>query len=443
MLLVNGRVVNEERIFDADLLLRDGRIAAIGSGLTAPAGAQVIDLDGKLVLPGMIDDQVHFRDPGLTPKGDLVSESRAAVAGGITSFMDMPNTSPPTVTREALADKYARATGRVHANFAFYLGATNDNLDEIKALRSGEACGVKVFMGASTGNMLVDDRQALEGIFAHAPILVATHCEDSPTIWAAEAEQRERYGDDIPMALHPVIRSELACYKSSSLAVGLAQQYGTRLHVLHLTTAKELELFAAGPVADKRITAEACVHHLWFDDSDYASLGTRIKCNPAIKTAADREGLIAGVKTDVIDVIATDHAPHLLAEKNSPYARAPAGLPLVQHALLTLLEHHREGRFSLELIARKSAHAVAELFGVRDRGYIREGYWADLAIVDLATPTRVTPDNVLYKCGWSPFEGVEFRSTIAMTFVNGQLAYQDGHVSEQPAGQRLIVGNNA
>jgi dihydroorotase len=442
MLLVNGRVVNEERIFEADLLLRDGRIAAVGSGLSAPAGARVIDLNGKLVLPGMIDDQVHFRDPGLTPKGDLVSESRAAVAGGITSFMDMPNTSPPTVTRAALADKYARATGRVHANFAFYFGATNDNLDEIKALRPGEACGVKVFMGASTGNMLVDDRQALEGIFAHAPILVATHCEDSPTIWAAEAEQRERYGDDIPMALHPVIRSELACYKSSSLAVGLAKQHGTRLHVLHLTTAKELELFAAGPVADKRITAEACVHHLWFDDSDYATLGTRIKCNPAIKTAADREGLLAGVKADVIDVIATDHAPHLLAEKNSPYAQAPAGLPLVQHALLTLLEHHQEGRFSLELIVRKSAHAVAELFGVRDRGFIREGYWADLAIVDLAAPTRVTRDNVLYKCGWSPFEGVAFRSTIAMTFVNGQLAYQDGRISEQPAGQRLIVGGN-
>ena len=434
--LLNGRVVNDGQVFDADVLITDGRIAAIGHA-RAPAGTQVIDLAGKLVLPGMIDDQVHFRDPGLTAKGDLVSESKAAVAGGITSFMDMPNTSPATVNREELALKYQRASGNVYANFAFYLGATNDNVDEIKALSPGEACGVKVFMGASTGNMLVDDPAALNAIFANAPTLVATHCEDSPTIRAAEAKYRERYGDDIPMTLHPVIRSETACYKSSSLAVELARKHGTRLHVLHLTTARELELFDAGPARNKQITAEACVHHLWFDEGDYEELGARIKCNPAIKTAADREGLLAGVTADVIDVIATDHAPHLLEEKNLPYTKSPAGLPLVQHALLTLLEHYHDGRFSLELIARKSSHAVAEIFGVRDRGFIREGYWADLVVIDPQSPTRVIPDNVLYKCGWSPFEGVEFRSSIALTIVNGRIAYRDGCVADQPYGQRL------
>ncbi len=436
--LVNARVVNEGRVFDADILIVDERIEAVGANLANPAGVEVIDVAGKLVMPGMIDDQVHFRDPGLTAKGDLVSESRAAIAGGITSFMDMPNTQPATVTRAALAEKYQRASGAVYGNFAFYLGATNDNLSEIKALRPGESCGVKVFMGASTGNMLVDDPNSLEAIFANAPTLVATHCEDSPTIWAAESEYRARYGDDIPMAFHPLIRSETACYKSSSLAVQLAKQHGTRLHVLHLTTAAELKLFEAGPAADKQITAEVCVHHLWFDAEDYAALGTRIKCNPAIKTAADRDGLINAVRDDVIDVIATDHAPHLLAEKNQPYFKAPAGLPLVQHALLSLLEHYHAGRFSLELIVRKSAHAVAQVFGVRERGFVREGYFADLVVVDPRGRTRVAPDNVLYKCGWSPFEGVEFRSAIEMTLVNGQIAYRNGRIA-QPYGQRLAV----
>lgn len=437
--LVNARVVNEDRVFDADILIVGERIEAVGASVPSPAGVTTMDLAGKLVMPGMIDDQVHFRDPGLTAKGDLVSESRAAVAGGTTSFMDMPNTSPATVTREALAAKYGRASGSVHANFAFYMGATNDNLDEIKALAPGECCGVKVFMGASTGNMLVDDPDSLEGIFAHAPTLVATHCEDSPMIRAAEQIQRERYGDDIPMALHPIIRSEAACYKSSSLAVDLARRHGTRLHVLHLTTARELELFESGPAADKQITAEACVHHLWFDEGDYEALGTRIKCNPAIKTSADREGLVRAVIEDRIDVIATDHAPHLLEEKNGPYTQAPAGLPLVQHAMLMLLEHYHAGRFSLELIARKTAHTVAEMFGVAERGFIREGYFADLVVVELDAATTVTADNVLYKCGWSPLEGFRFNSAINMTVVNGHIAFHDGRVSAQPNGQRLTV----
>lgn len=439
--LINGRIVNEGQIFEADLLIDKGRIEALGSELPSPVGCRVIDLNGQLVMPGMIDDQVHFRDPGLTHKGDLVSESRAAVAGGITSFMDMPNTSPATVTRRALADKYDRASGRVHANFAFYLGATNDNVEEIKALAAGEACGVKVFMGASTGNMLVDDPASLEAIFGNARTLIATHCEDSPTIWAAEQRFRERYGDDIPLALHPVIRSEEACYKSSSLAVDLARRHSARLHVLHLTTARELELFAPGPPGGKQITVEACVHHLWFDERDYEALGTRIKCNPAIKTPADREALLRAVNEDVIDVIATDHAPHLLEEKDNPYFEAPAGLPLVQHALLSLLEHYHAGRFSLELIAHKCAHAVADIFGVRERGYIREGYFADLVIIDPDGRTRVAPDNVLYKCGWSPFEGVEFRSSIEMTLVNGHVAYRRGQVSDQASGRRLDLGS--
>ena len=437
VLIKDARIVNEGRITESDVLVRGGRIDKIAADIAAAPDENVLEANGCYLMPGFIDDQVHFREPGLTHKGDIASESAAAVAGGITSFMDMPNVKPATTNRRALAHKYASAAGRARANYAFYLGATNDNIEEIRRLDVGEACGIKVFMGASTGNMLVDDPQALAQIFADAPTLIATHCEDSPMIRANEEAYREKYGEDIPIQAHPLIRSEEACYKSSSYAVKLARQHEARLHVLHLTTARELELFDAGPVAGKSITAEVCVHHLFYDESRYEDLGARIKCNPAIKTSADRDGLLAGLVNDKIDVIATDHAPHTLEEKGGSYFKSPAGLPLVQHALLTLLEHFHNGTLPLELIAKKTSHAVAELFGIKDRGYIREGYWADLVLVDAQRPTLVSADNVLAKCGWSPFEGYEFRSTIAATLVNGVMAYQDGALTDAILGQRM------
>jgi dihydroorotase len=437
VLIKDARIVNEGRITESDVLVRGGRIDKIAADIAAAPDEKVLEANGCYLMPGFIDDQVHFREPGLTHKGDIASESAAAVAGGITSFMDMPNVKPATTNRRALAHKYASAAGRARANYAFYLGATNDNIEEIRRLDVGEACGIKVFMGASTGNMLVDDPQALAQIFADAPTLIATHCEDSPMIRVNEEAYREKYGEDIPIQAHPLIRSEEACYKSSSYAVKLARQHEARLHVLHLTTARELELFDAGPVAGKSITAEVCVHHLFYDDSRYEDLGARIKCNPAIKTSADRDGLLAGLVNDKIDVIATDHAPHTLEEKGASYFKSPAGLPLVQHALLTLLEHFHNGTLPLELIAKKTSHAVAELFGIKDRGYIREGYWADLVLVDAQRPTLVSADNVLAKCGWSPFEGYEFRSTIAATLVNGVMAYQDGALTDAILGQRM------
>ena len=437
MLLVDGRLVNEDEIQAADVLIDGERIARIAPQLRATPADEVIDLEGRYLLPGLIDDQVHFREPGLTHKGTLATESRAAVCGGVTSVLEMPNTHPPTTDTAALGEKWARARGRCFANYAFYLGATNDNLEQIKRVTRSEACGIKVFMGASTGNMLVDDPDVLEGIFAHAPLPIATHCEDSPTIWANEAAFRARFGDDVPMDAHPAIRSAEACYKSSSLAVDLARRHGAQLHVLHLSTARELDLFEPGPIETKRITAEACVHHLWFDQSRYADLGSRIKCNPAIKSPADREGLLGGVRSDLIDVIATDHAPHTIAEKAQQYFAAPAGLPLVQHALQVLLELHHAGRLSLERIVRKAAHNPATLFGIADRGFIREGYFADLVAVDLDRPQRVTPQDVLYKCGWSPFEGERFSSSIYMTVVNGGIAFRAGVVAAAPRGKPL------
>ncbi|MEO1203097.1 MAG: dihydroorotase, partial [Pseudomonadota bacterium] len=401
---------------------------------------RVVDAAGRYLLPGMIDDQVHFREPGLTHKGDIASESAAAVAGGITSYMEMPNVRPATTTREALAAKYELAAGRSYANHAFYFGATNDNIEEIRALTPDDACGIKVFMGASTGNMLVDDRDALNAIFAEAPVLVVTHCEDTPTIQANEARARERHGEAVPMREHGEIRSAEACLASSTLAVGLARQHDARLHVLHLTTAVEMALFSTKPRADKRITAEVCVHHLWFDDSRYDELGTRIKCNPAIKTAADREALHQALADGRIDIIATDHAPHTAAEKADPsYFKAPAGLPLVQHALVMLLEFVHDGRYPIEFVVDRSAHAPADVFGVRERGYLREGYFADLVLVDMAAPWTVSAANVLYKCGWSPFEGTTFRSCIVETFVNGRSMWRGGAVAGTPAGQRLVV----
>jgi dihydroorotase len=429
--LVNARLVNEGRIVDADVLVRDERIERVGPG-ALPRDAEVVDLAGKHLLPGLIDDQVHCREPGLTHKATLATESLAAICGGVTSFLDMPNTRPPSVDRAALAGKRRIAAASCYANYGFYLGATNDNLEEIKAVGPAEACGIKVFMGASTGNMLVDDARTLEAIFAEARLPIATHCEDSPTIWENERRYRERYGDNVPIEAHPLIRSVEACYKSSSLAVGLARRHGTRLHVLHLSTARELELFEAGPIAGKRITAEVCAHHLWFEESSYATLGAKIKCNPAIKTAVDREALRAAVRNGVIDVIATDHAPHTLEEKARPYFESPSGLPLVQHSLLMLLEQHRDGLFSLEQIVEKTAHNPATLFGIVDRGFVREGQYADLVAVDLAGSTRVDAAQVRYKCGWSPFEGTEFHSAVVLTVQNGAIVYREG----APTGAR-------
>ena len=434
--ITNARLVNEGHIVEADLLIRGARIERI-DGQIDTSGCTVIDADGRHLMPGMIDDQVHFREPGLTHKGDLESESIAAVAGGITSFMDMPNVKPATTTRAALADKYRLAAGRARANYAFYLGATNDNLAEIRALQPGEACGVKVFMGASTGNLLVDDPQALEAIFRDSPLLIATHCEDPQLIRDNEADYQRRYGADIPMHCHPEIRSAQACLRSSSLAVDLARRHGSRLHVLHLTTAAEMALFEPGPVQGKRITAEVCVHHLHFDERDYAALGARIKCNPAIKGLHDREALIEALLEDRLDVVATDHAPHTADEKEGNYFAAPAGLPLVQHALPCLLEHWHHGHLPLEKLVQKTSHNVAIAYGVRERGFLREGYFADLVLVDLDEPLGVAADNLLYRCGWSPFEGHVFRSSVSATWVCGQLAWYEGEAQPAARGMRL------
>ncbi|WP_020648521.1 dihydroorotase [Solimonas variicoloris] len=437
MLITNAHIINEGHETAADLLIRNGRIEKIAAKIDAPAGTVVFDAEGQWLLPGVIDDQVHFREPGLTHKGDLYSESRAAVAGGTTSYFDMPNNKPAITTRKLLAEKYAMAAGRSFANYAFYFGGANDNLDEIAALKKNEACALKVFMGASTGNMLVDDPKTLEGIFQRSPLMVVTHCEDTPMILANEAKARERYGEDVPPREHPHIRSAEACYQSTALATSLAKKYNADLHVLHLTTARELAFFTPGPLAGKKITVEACVHHLYFDERDYATLGNLIKCNPAIKTAEDRKALLHAVMEDRIDVIATDHAPHTAEEKAQPYFKAPSGLPLVQHSLLMLIELVKRGDLNLRTVVRKTSHAVADRFGIVDRGYVREGYWADLVLVDPHGTTTVRKSDVLYKCGWSPVEGRSFPAKIRATWVNGELAYQDGVVLPQTRGARI------
>lgn len=442
LLITNARLINEGEIRDADVLIAGERIEKIAPGISADDRTDVIDAAGCYLIPGMIDDQVHCREPGLTHKGDLATESAAAVAGGITSFMDMPNVDPQTTTVEALQDKFRIAEGRCSANYSFYLGGTNRNLDEIRRLRPGDACGIKVFMGASTGDMLVDDPDVLDQVFACAPIMVVTHCEDSPTIWRNEASARDKYGEDVPISEHPNIRSAEACLKSSTLAVGLAQRHDALLHVLHLTTAIEMPLFFPAHRSGKRITAEVCVHHLWFDDSGYETLGTRIKCNPAIKSAADRAALIAALNEGRIDVIATDHAPHTAGEKARTYFKAPAGLPLVQHALLALFDLAQAGRIGLELLVERTSHAPADIFGVSERGYVREGWYADLVIVNPARPSPVTPSNVLYKCGWSPFEGHSFSASIDTTIVNGEVAFRDGQLTGKVAGKKLEISRS-
>ncbi|MBC6109846.1 dihydroorotase [Pedobacter fastidiosus] len=436
-LIKAATIVNEGQKIVADVLIKDGFIEKIGQNLSAPE-AQEINAEGQYLLPGMIDDQVHFREPGLTDKGDIFTESMAAVVGGITSFMEMPNTVPNTLTQKLLADKYAIAAETSLANYSFYMGASNDNLEEVLKTDPKNVCGIKVFMGSSTGNMLVDNEKTLENIFSKAPILVATHCEDEQTIRENLAKFKSEYGDDLTIDMHPLIRSAEACYKSSSLAVELAKQYQTRLHILHISTAKEIALFDNTiPLKDKKITAEACVHHLWFNDKDYATKGNFIKWNPAVKTENDQKGILKGVLEDNIDVIATDHAPHTLAEKQQSYSKAPSGGPLVQHALPALLEMHLQGKISLEKIVEKTAHNLAICFDIEKRGFIREGYWADLVLVNLNDPFKVTKLNVFYKCGWSPFEGDTFQASITHTFVSGNLAYQNGKFTTDQIGKRL------
>ena len=430
LLITNCKLVNEAEIKECDILISNQRVKKIASDLQNEEAKRVIDAKGKYVIPGMIDDQVHFREPGLTHKGDIATESLAAIAGGITSFMDMPNVNPPTLTIELLDQKYAAAKQRAKANYAFYMGASNDNLEVLKQAPIDRACGIKVFMGASTGNMLVDDDDVLDGIFKHAPVPIITHCEDSPLINQNLKKYQKEYGDDIPIEFHPVIRSEEACYRSSSKAVELAKKHGTQLHILHLTTSKELELFSQGAIENKNITAEVCVHHLFFSDKDYAKKGSLIKCNPAVKTEKDRQGLLKGVVEDRIDIIATDHAPHTWKEKQGNYMTAPAGLPLVQHALLCVLEHVHDGVLSIDKIVEKTSHNVAKRFDVVDRGFVREDYYADLAIIDFEKPYTVNNANVLCKCGWSPFDGYQFKSSIDKTILNGQVVYENDTVVE-------------
>ncbi|MCA1763945.1 MAG: dihydroorotase, partial [Flavobacteriales bacterium] len=390
------------------------------------------------LFPGLIDDQVHFREPGLTHKAEIKTESRAAVAGGITSFMEMPNTVPNTLTQDLLEEKYQRAAEVSPANYSFFMGASNDNLDQVLRTDPKRVCGVKVFMGSSTGNMLVDDTKTLEGIFKESPTIIATHCEDEETIRKNTAEYQKKFGEDIPFKAHPLIRDAEACYKSSSKAIELATKHNARLHVLHISTEREVQLFSASePLGEKRITAEACIHHLWFSDADYDEKQSFIKWNPAVKTALDRTGVRQGVINGHIDVIATDHAPHSLEEKKNKYLKAPSGGPLVQHSLPALLDLYHQGVFTLEMIAQKASHNVAELFEISNRGYIREGYAADLVLVNLNSPWKVTRENIMFKCGWSPFEGHEFKSEVMYTFVNGQKVYADGKVNEDIRGERL------
>ena len=437
-LIRNASVVNEGTTEIKDVLIENGIISKIGVSI-APDGHTIIDGEGKYLIPGLIDDQVHFREPGLTHKADIESESRAAVAGGITSFMEMPNTNPQSLTQELLEQKFERAAQVSLANFSFFMGASNDNLDEVLKTDPRTVAAVKIFMGSSTGNMLVDNREVLEQIFSTSKMLIAVHCEDEETILENTENFKALYGEDIPIQMHPLIRSDEACYKSSSMAIDLAKKHGTRLHVFHLSTKMEMELFDNSiPLKDKKITAEACVHHLWFDDRDYAEKGTFIKWNPAVKTKEDKEAVLQAVLDDRIDVIATDHAPHTLLEKQNTYFKAPSGGPLVQHALVALLELYHQGKISLQKIVEKTSHAPAICFQLEKRGFIREGYWADLVLVDLQDPWTVDKSNVLYKCGWSPFEGQEFQSKVSCTWVNGNLVYNHGKLNDDIKGSRLL-----
>ncbi|MEI6455700.1 MAG: dihydroorotase [bacterium] len=438
----NALIVNEGVVSPGSVLVKEGLIAGIFHGVAdesvIPADATRIDAKGKWLIPGVIDDQVHFRDPGLTDKGDLLTESRAAVAGGVTSFMDMPNTNPRAITLDILEEKYHLASTKSLANYSFFLGASNDNIDQVLKADPEKICGLKVFMGASTGNMLVDDPSSLASIFQKSPLRIVIHSEEESIIKKNTEIFKERYGDQIPVSAHPLIRSTEACFESSRRAVELAKRYNSRLHILHLSTGKELELLDNNiPLEEKRITAEVCVHHLWFDDRDYETLGSRIKWNPAIKTEADRIALFEGLLNNKIDIIATDHAPHLMEEKQKPYLSCPSGAPLIQHSLVAMLGFHHLGKISLEKIIEKMCHAPAILYGIRGRGFIRKGFHADLALIDPDAPWTVTKENLLYKCGWSPMEGVTFRSRVTHTWVNGCLIYENGKFDESTPGERL------
>ena len=438
-LIKNAQIVNENQIFKGDLLIENDLILKIGNDISEENAHRVIDADGKYLLPGVIDDQVHFREPGLTHKGDIESESRAAIAGGVTSFIEQPNTVPNAVTQQLLEEKYKIAAEKSLANYSFMMGGTNDNLEEVLQTNPRNVAGIKLFLGSSTGNMLVDNPETLENIFSKTKMLIAVHCEDEATIRANTEKYRKEFGDDIPMKFHHLIRSEEACYISSSKAVELAEKTGARLHVFHVSTAKETELFRNDiPLKDKKITAEVCVHHLTFTDVDYETKGTLIKWNPAVKTQKDKDGLWKALLDDRIDVIATDHAPHTWEEKQNVYTKAPSGGPLVQHTLVLMIENFKNGKITLEKIVEKMCHNPAILFQIEKRGFIREGYKADVVLVDLNDNSTVTKENILYKCGWSPFEGSVFHSKITHTFVNGNLVYENGKVADEKFGERLL-----
>ncbi|UCD61178.1 MAG: dihydroorotase [Flavobacteriaceae bacterium] len=436
-LIKNAVVINEGLRFNSDILIEDEIITKMGNNLSS-LGAEILEAGGKLVLPGIIDDQVHFREPGLTHKGDIASESRAALAGGITSYMEQPNTNPQTTTIEKLEEKFELASKKSYANYSFLFGGTNDNLEEIKKLDKYACSGVKLFLGSSTGNMLVDNEEVLERIFKNTELVISAHCEDEKTIRENTQKYRAIYGDDIPVECHPLIRSEQACYLSSSRAIALAEKTGARLHVFHVSTGKETGLFRNDiPLEEKKITAEVCIHHLWFSDKDYSEKGTLIKWNPAVKTSADRDQLWQALLDDRIDIVATDHAPHTLEEKNNIYVNAPSGGPLVQHALAAMLEKTLDGNITIEKVVEKMCHNPAKLFQLKKRGFIREGYYADLAIVDMKSAWTVDKNNILYKCGWSPFDGTKFRAKVTQTFVNGHLAYNNGEFSSLRNAKRL------
>ncbi|MDA8709275.1 dihydroorotase [Gammaproteobacteria bacterium] len=437
LILKNGTLVNEGSIYESDIAIKGDRIEKISSSIDAEA-KKIIDLDAKYILPGLIDDQVHFREPGLTHKGNIQSESRAGLAGGVTSYFEMPNVNPTTTNRKNLQAKFDLAATKSHANYSFYMGASNTNIDEIKQLDNTLACGLKVFMGASTGDMLVDNQDTLEAIFREAPVNIVTHCEDTPTIIENEKAIIAEYGEEIDAKFHPRIRDAASCLKSSQLAYDLATKHGSNLHILHLTTADEMKLFTEGEITGKKITAEVCVHHLFFSEADYETRGNFIKCNPSVKSEQDRLALIDAVQKNKIDIIATDHAPHTLEEKQQPYLQAPSGLPLNQHSLLVLLDFYNKGIFTLEQIVQKTSHNIAERFQIKDRGYIREGSFADLAIVDLSANTLVTNENILYHCGWSPFIDYTFPAAVVHTIINGEIVFEDGVLKEQlPIGSRI------
>jgi dihydroorotase len=439
ILIKNGLLINENQQFIADIYIENGFIAEISKNGISRSADKTIDASGKWVVPGVIDDQVHFREPGLTHKAEIYTEAKAAVAGGTTSYMEMPNTIPQATTQEELAKKYARANDCSLANYSFFMGGTNDNIEEVLKTDPKTVCGVKLFMGSSTGDMLVDNEDTLRGIFSQTPMLIATHCEDEETIRRNTAKFVAKYGEDIPMEAHPIIRDEEACYLSSKMASDLAREYNARLHILHISTAKEIALFTnAIPLSQKRITAEVCVHHLSFNDTHYAQKGSLIKCNPAIKSEADQNALWHALNNDYFDIIATDHAPHTWEEKQNKYTKAPSGLPLVQQSLQLMLEHAKTGKITVNKVIEKMCHAPADLFGIQKRGYLREGYYADIVILNPETQETVSKNNILYKCGWSPLEGETFTTTIEQTIVSGHLAYSFGKFDETKKGERLV-----